>query len=93
MKKNINVLLVYCFCISFYQCENKSNQADMNKHQMYNEQSEMITQENAKANDKAQKIKFTDSDFLKTKQPIPTPPIAPYNYQTGVVGVIMYTIE
>lgn len=96
MKKNIsNFLILALLSILFCQCKQAQQiriKADAQQNPQTIEADEKrnaeITQKNKQAWEEATKVRdsITDTTFLKTKQPMSDDAIAPYDYQTGLVG-------
>ncbi|KAB4180098.1 hypothetical protein GAQ44_21215 [Bacteroides uniformis] len=95
--------LVYCLIISLpfflYQCDNNNevleNQTDKMKDELVAVTTNdfTIVTENRQAREEADKLVFSASDFLQTKEPMSDNAIAPFDYKTGLVGDKAYNIE
>lgn len=96
-----NLIFLSCLLLVFFmcQCDNTFQndpsllQAE-NSHVVTNEEvseidqlgQDIIDAMNKEALNNAQKLKFSDSDFLQTKQPMSHDAIALVDYHTGLVG-------
>lgn len=83
--------LLTCFsvvCLSFLlcRCENKETQSQVPAEKVNEQENTEIMAENTRERNEASALQFADTDFLKTKQPMSLDAIAPYDYQTGLVG-------
>ena len=95
--------LVYCLIISLpfflYQCDNNNevleNQTDKMKDELVAVTTNdfTIVTENRQAREEADKLVFSASDFLQTKEPMSDNAIAPFDYKTGLVGDKAYNIK
>lgn len=84
MRKKTNWLFIVFLSFFFFQCNEKKqsgNNSGLEEQEVNN-----IDIENKKVREEARKLQFSDTDFLKTKQPMSDDAIAPYDYQTGLVG-------
>ena len=96
MKKNIsNFLVLALLSILFCQCKQSRQitikadaQQNLRTLEVDEKRNAEIAQKNKQAWEEATKVRdsITDSTFLKTKQPMSDDAIAPYDYQTGLVG-------
>lgn len=83
--------LLICNCI-FAQKKVQNDSLCTNIGQQDNRLDE-IEIKNKKSREEARKLTFSDSTFLRTKQPMSDDAIAPYNYRTGLVGDNAYNIK
>lgn len=97
MKTKLVNLLFFSLSFSLYQCDNNdiqnSNLPKQINAQENSQNREINARKNAEINlkneqtwEKVQKLRISDTDFLKTKQPMSDDAIAPYDYHTGLVG-------
>lgn len=94
MNKKICYLLIIIFSpLIFWQCKSRQQiikDAQQNPQTLKEDErrNNEITLKNKQTWEEAIKIRdaITDSTFLKTKQPMSDDAIAPYDYQTGLVG-------
>lgn len=99
MKKSLNCFLVVCLSFFLCQCDNNSdalvNQTDNTKNEEVAVTSSdfAVVAENRQAREEADKLTFSFSDFLQTKEPMSDDAIAPFNYKTGLVGDKAYNIK
>lgn len=95
--------LVYCLVVGLsfflYQCDNNNevleNQTDKMKDELVAVTTSdfAIVAENRQAREEAEKLVFSASDFLQTKEPMSDNAIAPFDYKTGLVGDKAYNIK
>jgi len=85
MKKAIQTLFITFLSLSFYQCETR-NQSQGALIGINEKEEAKIKAENKEAWEKIKDLRFTDSDFLQTKEPMSDNAIAPHDYHTGLVG-------
>lgn len=88
--KNLNLLIIILLSLLLYQCDNIEMKNDVNPEFIVSEKAEKVNAENERAIEEAKQLKFNDSDFLQTKQPMSQDAIAPYDYRTGLIGDKMY---
>lgn len=96
MKKRISSLLVVCLSLLLYQCDtNNEPQTNKEMHEVVAVTTGDFTiiKENKQAREEAEKIVFSSSDYLKTKQVMSDDAIAPFDYKTGLVGDKAYNIK
>lgn len=99
MKKSLNCFLVVCLSFFLCQCDNNSdalvNQTDNTKNEEVAVTSSdfAVVAEHRQAREEADKLTFSFSDFLQTKEPMSDDAIAPFNYKTGLVGDKAYNIK
>lgn len=95
MNKNIKYLLIIIFSpLIFWQCKSSRQQmiidAQQNPQTIKEDEkrNNEIRLKNKQAWVEAKKVRdsITDSTFLRTRQPMSDDAIAPYNYQTGLIG-------
>lgn len=92
MKKIICYLFALNAIFLLSRCSNESTPGseDMTRDNkaelLVIEQQKVIEQKNEEAWANAKSLRFSDSDFLQTKEPMSDNAIAPYDYQTGLVG-------
>lgn len=99
MKKKLSGLLVVCLSFMLYQCDNNSDPLANQTNKEMSEEVVVTTgdfsviTENKQAREEAEKLVFSSSDFLKTKQVMSDDAIAPFDYKTGLVGDKAYNIK
>ena len=99
MKKTLVYCLVVGLSFFLYQCDNNNevleNQTDKMKDELVAVTTSdfAIVAENRQAREDAEKLVFSASDFLQTKEPMSDNAIAPFDYKTGLVGDKAYNIK
>lgn len=92
MKKVICYLFALNAIFLLSRCRNESTPGseDMTRENkaelLVIEQQKVIEQKNEEAWANAKSLRFSDLDFLQTKEPMSDNAIAPYDYHTGLVG-------
>lgn len=83
--------LIICNCVFAQEKTQKDSLCTNNRQQ--DKKLDEIEIKNKRAREEARKLTFSDSTFLKTKQPMSDDAIAPYDYKTGLVGDKAYNIK
>lgn len=97
---NKKTFLIFGASLFLFGCSNNEKSDDVNQKVSLEQKQQNIQTRNAEALDEAEAISFTDTDFLKTKQPMSSRVIDPIDDETGLVGdnaynrkVYMYAVE